>query len=112
MVAVMDEWLIPVWCIPVMWILSIIMAILLNRFVEERLRKRLRPRHRKARHGAERRRKWKSPPKMRLAYSVRQLMTDKDSQEEIELEAGAVERGNTDTLRTDTFRTDTIALAD
>jgi len=34
---------IPIWCIPVMWIISIILGILLNRFIEEPLRKRLRP---------------------------------------------------------------------
>merc|ERR550532_3166410 len=34
---------IPIWCIPVMWSISIILGILLNRFIEEPLRKKLRP---------------------------------------------------------------------
>merc|ERR1712053_31374 len=34
---------IPIWCIPVMWIISVILGILLNRFIEEPLRKKLRP---------------------------------------------------------------------
>merc|ERR1719242_1430138 len=34
---------IPIWCIPVVWIISIILGILLNRFIEEPLRKKLRP---------------------------------------------------------------------
>jgi len=51
MVAVKEEWLIPVWCIPVMWTASGIMAIVLTRFVEEPLRKRLRPRHRGIKKG-------------------------------------------------------------
>merc|ERR1719295_375353 len=38
-----DDMYIPIWCIPVMWIISIILGILLNRFIEEPLRKKLRP---------------------------------------------------------------------
>merc|ERR1711972_527357 len=38
-----DDIYIPIWCIPIMWIISIILGILLNRFIEEPLRKRLRP---------------------------------------------------------------------
>ena len=34
---------IPIWCLPVMWSISIILGILLNRFIEEPLRKKLRP---------------------------------------------------------------------
>merc|ERR1711874_446447 len=34
---------IPIWCIPVVWIISIILGILLNRCIEEPLRKTLRP---------------------------------------------------------------------
>merc|ERR1719295_2546979 len=37
------EFYIPIWCIPIMWIISIILGILLNRYIEEPLRKRLRP---------------------------------------------------------------------
>jgi len=38
-----DASFIPIWCIPVMWIISVILGILLNRFIEEPLRKKLRP---------------------------------------------------------------------
>merc|ERR1712173_466849 len=34
---------IPIWCIPVMWIISVVLGILLNRFIEEPIRKKLRP---------------------------------------------------------------------
>ena len=35
--------LMPIWCIPILWIVSIIVAILLNRLIEEPMRKVLRP---------------------------------------------------------------------
>merc|ERR1711951_144199 len=38
-----DDIYIPIWCIPIMWSISIILCILLNRFIEEPLRKKLRP---------------------------------------------------------------------
>merc|ERR1711951_270456 len=37
------EFYIPIWCIPIMWIISVILGILLNQFIEEPLRKKLRP---------------------------------------------------------------------
>merc|ERR1719242_2829206 len=37
------EFVIPMWCVPVMWIISVILGILLNRFIDEPLRKMLRP---------------------------------------------------------------------
>eukprot|EP01084_Bolivina_argentea_P151398 264246_1 len=38
-----DERLMPIWCIPILWAVSFIVAIPLNRFIEEPLRKCLRP---------------------------------------------------------------------
>merc|ERR1711879_689651 len=37
------EFVIPMWCVPVMWLISVILGILLNRYIEEPLRKMLRP---------------------------------------------------------------------
>ena len=38
-----DHGLMPLWCIPILWVVSFIVAILLNRFFEEPMRKWLRP---------------------------------------------------------------------
>ena len=38
-----DALLLPLWCVPILWVASILVALLMNRFVEEPMRKWLRP---------------------------------------------------------------------
>ena len=38
-----DATLLPLWCLPILWLSSIIVAVLMNRFVEDPVRKLIRP---------------------------------------------------------------------